>query len=419
MALDEAEDVHGARDAYAAVLSKLELLVASDRTAIGRKELMGALGEIRRRVAALNEYIGDSVHVEAVTSSAGTVGELAVAQSRARASALWDGVSGLEEAHSFIRDHVVVPAMHPGLFKAKAKPWKGLLLFGPSGTGKTLICRALQRLLPAVGRDVTVHYFSCARLVTNAGGGEQELRDVFRKAGERLRSGGLQTVLLLDDVDLVNATCAAQAPVHLQGGRKFRLVPERAARVKDELILGMRALTGGYDGLVVVATTRRPWKVDSALRRRFNKRVLCDLPDAHARRDLFGKWVRRESTVSEQSEDLFVRGTDGFDMARCANVLEAAAAAPGRLCQRGHLKEGTGGVVAAQSLNLRHAPSTRITLREVQDVDIRNALDEHHHDQRAEDNHATYCAHMKSLVFHTASKEHLLGPGASHKALGP
>ncbi len=42
----------------------------------------------------------------------------------------WLDVAGMEDAKQALRESVVLPLMHPELFKGARKPWQGILLFG-------------------------------------------------------------------------------------------------------------------------------------------------------------------------------------------------------------------------------------------------------------------------------------------------
>jgi katanin p60 ATPase-containing subunit A1 len=56
----------------------------------------------------------------------------------------WESIKGLENAKRLLKEAVVMPIKYPKYFKGLLSPWKGILLFGPPGTGK--VC-TLQRSL--------------------------------------------------------------------------------------------------------------------------------------------------------------------------------------------------------------------------------------------------------------------------------
>ena len=56
----------------------------------------------------------------------------------------WDDVGGLEDVKERLKETIEWPLKHAQLFEyAKATPAKGVLLYGPSGTGKTLLAKAV------------------------------------------------------------------------------------------------------------------------------------------------------------------------------------------------------------------------------------------------------------------------------------
>lgn len=50
----------------------------------------------------------------------------------------WDSIKGLENAKRLLKEAVVMPIKYPQYFTGLLTPWKGILLFGPPGTGKVI-----------------------------------------------------------------------------------------------------------------------------------------------------------------------------------------------------------------------------------------------------------------------------------------
>jgi hypothetical protein len=52
----------------------------------------------------------------------------------------WESIAGLSEAKHLLQEAVVLPLWMPEYFKGIRRPWKGVLMFGPPGTGKVCVC---------------------------------------------------------------------------------------------------------------------------------------------------------------------------------------------------------------------------------------------------------------------------------------
>ena len=51
----------------------------------------------------------------------------------------WEDVAGLAVAKEELMGAVILPVVHPEFFAGKRQPWKGILMYGPPGTG--WLCR--------------------------------------------------------------------------------------------------------------------------------------------------------------------------------------------------------------------------------------------------------------------------------------
>jgi transitional endoplasmic reticulum ATPase len=178
----------------------------------------------------------------------------------------YDDIGGCGKALALIREVVELPIRHPDLFKNLGiKPPKGMLLFGPPGTGKTRIARA-------VANETGASFFLINGpeiMSGQMGKSEENLRSVFDKAKDESPA-----IIFIDEIDAI-------AP------KREKANGEVERRVVSTLLTCMDGMKG-RSRVMVMAATNRPNAIDTALRRfgRFDKEVrtcaLC-LPAVAAR----------------------------------------------------------------------------------------------------------------------------------------
>lgn len=187
----------------------------------------------------------------------------------------FDDIGGLDDAKRAINEAVVLPLILPEFFTGIRKPWKGVLLFGPPGTGKTMLAKAVA------SSSENVTFFNCSSAtLTSKWRGESEklLRALFTTARARV-----PCILFFDEID------------SLLSQRGSNAEHEASRRFKSEFLIhldGLLSDSGSVDGelaghLLVLATSNSPWDLDEALRRRLEKRIYIPLPEYEARYRMF------------------------------------------------------------------------------------------------------------------------------------
>lgn len=216
----------------------------------------------------------------------------------------WDDVAGLEIAKSALKETVVYPFLRPDLFMGLREPARGMLLFGPPGTGKTMLARAVAT------ESKSIFFAISASSLTSKFLGESEklVRALFAIAKALAPS-----IIFVDEID------------SLLGSRGGSSEHEATRRIKTEFLIQwsdlQKAAAGREDKdkdrgdasrVLVLAATNLPWAIDEAARRRFVRRQYIPLPE---------DWVREQqlrNLISAQKHNLrdrdlksLVRFTDG------------------------------------------------------------------------------------------------------------
>ncbi len=209
----------------------------------------------------------------------------------------WDDVAGLAVAKSALREAIILPMLRPDLFKGARKPWKGIMLFGPPGCGKTLIAKAV-----ATEVDATFFNVSAAAIISKwLGESEKLVKELFDAAREKMPS-----LVFIDEVDSIATERTAGEHDALR-------------RVKTQLMQAMDGITSkAEDRIVVLGATNIPWEIDAAFRRRFEKRIYVLLPDLEARQAIFKihtKGVEHAPEVNFEELAMLSEGYSGADIA--------------------------------------------------------------------------------------------------------
>lgn len=183
----------------------------------------------------------------------------------------FDDIAALEDAKRLVNEAVVIPLLLPEFFTGIRQPWRGVLLHGPPGTGKTMLARAV-----ADKAKTTFFNISSSTVVSKWHGESEKLvRVLFNMARHYAPS-----IIFFDEVDALTSA---------RGGSGEH---EASRRLKSEIFSQLDGVTSGAEDpnhgrIMVLATTNRPWDLDDAFRRRLEKRIYIPLPDAKARKLIF------------------------------------------------------------------------------------------------------------------------------------
>ena len=220
-------------------------------------------------------------------------------------------VGGCDPIIRRLRELVELPLLRPAFYRRLGvRPPKGVLLHGPTGTGKTLICKALANEL-----GVTAYRMSATELVGSVQGEtEANLRLLFSRALAHAPS-----LVMIDEFDVIATN-------------RERLASQSDVRAASQLLTLMDGLEE-VDGLILMATTNRIQAIDPAFRRpgRFEEEIFVGPPDAAARAEILSIHTREMPLTAEAQDSIAAvageaggfTGADLMHLARSAG-LEAA-----------------------------------------------------------------------------------------------
>jgi len=235
----------------------------------------------------------------------------------------WSDVAGLEGAKEALKEAVIMPIKFPHLFTGRRTPWKGILLYGPPGTGKSFLAKAVA----TEANNSTFFSVKSSDLVSKwLGESEKLVKNLFELARENKPS-----IIFIDEVD---SLCSSRSDNE----------SESARRIKTEFLVQMQGVGNDTTGILVLGATNIPWSLDSAIRRRFEKRIYIALPCANARTYMF-KNNLGETPHNLTEEDYRHLGqiSEGYSGADVDIVVRDALMQPVRKIQTAtHFRKVTG-----------------------------------------------------------------------------
>jgi vacuolar protein-sorting-associated protein 4 len=226
---------------------------------------------------------------------------------REKPNVKWEDVAGMEEAKRALREAVILPMSRPDLFKGARKPWKGILMYGPPGCGKTYLCKAVASEV-----DSTFFSVSAANLISKwLGESEKLVNELYERAVEEAPS-----IIFFDEIDALAGT---------RGGSSEG---EAMRRVKTQLLQAVEGFATGDELLVTVGATNTPWDIDAAMRRRFERRVYVTLPEREAREVMFSIHTKGISMGSDVDFKALAEITGGYTAADIALLCRESLMQP-------------------------------------------------------------------------------------------
>lgn len=227
---------------------------------------------------------------------------------KGRQNVTFADVAGIDEAKKELSE-IVDFLKNPGKYrKLGARTPKGVLLFGPSGVGKTLLARAMAG-------EAGVPFFSMAGsefMEILVGVGPSRVRDLFSQAKTQAPS-----IIFIDEIDAIGRQ---------RGGRGFVGGHDEREQTLNQILVEMDGFTPN-DNVLVVAATNRGDLLDPALLRpgRFDRRITLDMPDKDGREAILKIHAKGKIFSKDINWGRVADRTVGFSGADLENMLNEAA----------------------------------------------------------------------------------------------
>ena len=217
----------------------------------------------------------------------------------------FDDIADLEHAKRAIKEAIVYPTKRPDLFPLG---WpRGILLFGPPGCGKTLLAAAVANEIDGIFIQV-----DAANIMSKwLGEAEKKVAAIFRKARE-ISKTGKPVIIFIDEVDSLLGIFSNEV-----GGE---------VRVRNQFLKEMDGLQSknAKHFIYVIAATNKPWKLDQAFIRRFQKRIYVRLPDYNARLQILKMYTKKIKLADNVNLEELAKILDGYTASDIKDIVVAA-----------------------------------------------------------------------------------------------
>lgn len=222
----------------------------------------------------------------------------------------FEDIGALDACKESLQEIVMLPLKRPELFRRGnlTKPTKGVLLFGPPGTGKTMLAKAVATEAGANFINITMSSIASKWF----GEGEKYVKALFSLARKIAPS-----VIFIDEVD------------SMLGKRERPGEHEAMRKIKNEFMSNWDGLrTKDSERVLVLGATNRPFDLDDAVLRRMPRRLLVDLPDAKNRTKILSVITAGEEMDDSVDLKALAESLDGYSGSDLRNLCVAAAHVP-------------------------------------------------------------------------------------------
>mgnify|MGYP001111322918 FL=1 len=221
----------------------------------------------------------------------------------------WTDIAELTEVKTLLEEAIMFPMWMPEFFTGIRQPTRGVMMFGPPGTGKTMLAKAV-----ATECGTTFFNVSLSSISSKFRGESEKLIHILFEMARHYAP----SIIFIDEIDSITSQ---------RGGATEH---EASRKVKSQLLMEMDGISSSAPSaegepqklVVVLGATNMPWEIDEAMRRRLEKRIYIPLPDYKARVALFKLNLRSLALSEDVDIDALATATDGYSGADLTSVAK-------------------------------------------------------------------------------------------------
>lgn len=203
----------------------------------------------------------------------------------------WEDIANLHEAKRAIEESIIYPSRRPDLFPLG---WaRGILFYGPPGCGKTMLAAAI-----ATEIEATFCCIDSPSIVSKwLGESEKNVAKLFLDARAAAKES-TPVIIFIDELDSMMGVRSHEVGGEVRARNQFLKEMDGIADKKKQ------------SPVYVIGATNKPWALDEAFIRRFQKRIYVPLPDANSRLEMFHIYSRNLAIAKDVDLNELARLTE-------------------------------------------------------------------------------------------------------------